>query len=348
MTKKQSPWLKIGFQLAAIVMALAFTTLVLLLAGAPPLEAYKNILTGSIGSVKKFSDVLVAFVPLLLVTTGLLVTFTTGLWNIGIEGQITLGAIFSTAALRFLQGTALPPGLIILISILSGLIGGVLWAALAGALKTFGGVNEIFGGLGLNFVAISFTLWLIFGPWKRPGIGSMSGTEPFPNQLWLPMIAGSRLSIWSLMIGFVCLIIVYVLLQNTYFGLRLKAVGKNMQASFLLGIPTTRYMMASFMICGSMAGLAGAIQVVAVYHRLIPSISSGYGYLGLMVAMLINFQALWVVPVALFFAALNIGSIQLPIVLKLDSTLSGVLQGALVLCVIIMDGVRRRWFSRAS
>jgi simple sugar transport system permease protein len=107
-------------------------------------------------------------------------------------------------------------------------------------------------------------------------------------------------------------------------------------------------MMASFMICGALAGLAGAIQVVAVYHRLIPSISSGYGYLGLMVAMLINYQALWVVPVSLFFAALNIGSIQLPIVLKLDSTLSGVLQGALVLSVLIMDGVRQRWLSRAS
>jgi simple sugar transport system permease protein len=91
-----------------------------------------------------------------------------------------------------------------------------------------------------------------------------------------------------------------------------------------------------------MAGLAGATQVLAVYHRLIPSISSGYGFLGMMVAMLVNYQALWAAPVALFFAALNIGSIQLPIVLKLDSSLSGVLQGSLVLFVLLMDGVRRR------
>ncbi|MBA4399552.1 MAG: hypothetical protein C0396_06755 [Anaerolinea sp.] len=100
--------------------------------------------------------------------------------------------------------------------------------------------------------------------------------------------------------------------------------------------------MSAFFICGAFAGLAGATQVLAVYHRLIPAISSGYGFLGLMVAMLINYQALWAAPVALFFAALNIGSIQLPIVLKLDSTLSGVLQGALVLFVLMMDGVRRR------
>jgi simple sugar transport system permease protein len=87
--------------------------------------------------------------------------------------------------------------------------------------------------------------------------------------------------------------------------------------------------------------------VTAVYHRLIPSISSGYGYLGLLVAMLINYQAAWAAPVALFFAALNIGSIQLPIVLKLDSSLSGVLQGMLVLFVLMVEGVRQRLVRRS-
>ena len=106
-------------------------------------------------------------------------------------------------------------------------------------------------------------------------------------------------------------------------------------------------MMSAFLICGALGGLAGAIQVTGVYHRLIPAISSGYGFLGLLLAMLINYRAIWVIPVALFFAALNIGSIQLPIVLKLDSTLSGVLQGALVLSVIIVDGFRQRWLKKS-
>jgi simple sugar transport system permease protein len=100
-------------------------------------------------------------------------------------------------------------------------------------------------------------------------------------------------------------------------------------------------MLAAFLLCGAMAGLAGAVQVTGVYHRLIPSISSGYGFLGLLVAMLVNYQPLVAVPVSLFFAMLNIGSIQLPIVMKLDSTLSGVLQGALVLFVLLVDGARK-------
>ena len=344
---KNSRWTNIGFQIAALILALLFTTLILLATGAPPLEAYQNIITGAFGSFKKFSDVLVSWVPLVLVSAGLLVTFAAGLWNIGVEGQIILGAIATTWALRVLQDTSLSPSLIIFLAILAGMAGGGFWAVLAGALKTFGGVNEIFGGLGLNFVATAFTINLIFGPWKRPGVASMSGTVPFDEALHLSMFPGLRLSPWALVIAIIAIVVVYFLLQGTYFGLRLKAVGKNFRAAYLLGVPTWQHMMLAFLICGALAGAAGALQVTAVYYRLIPAISSGYGYLGLMVAMLVNYRAIWAAPVALFFAALNIGSIQLPIVLKLDSSLAGVLQGMLVLFVLIMEGIRQR-ISRTS
>lgn len=342
MIKENRRWINIGFQLAAIILALGFTTLVLVISGAPPFEAYYQIVLGSFGSLLNFSSVLAAWVPLLLATSGLLFTFAAGLWNIGVEGQIILGGIFTTGLLKLLQSSTLPPALIIFLAILAGALGGALWAALAGVLKTYGGVNEIFGGLGLNFVATALTLWLIFGPWKRPGIGSMSGTIPFPESLWLPTFNNLRASPWALLITIGGIVIVYLVLQGTHFGLRLKAVGKNMRAANLIGIPANQHMMLAFILNGIFAGLAGALQVTAIYHRLIPAISSGYGYLGLLIAMLINYRAIWAAPIALFYAALNIGSIQLPIVLKLDSSLSGVLQGALVLFVIIMEGVRQR------
>jgi simple sugar transport system permease protein len=319
------------------------TTLVLLAAKAPPIKAYLNIVLGAFGSWEVAANVLVSWVPLLLSTAGLLVTFTAGLWNIGIEGQITLGAIFATWMLRLLQSSGLDPALILLAALIAGMLGGALWAMLAGALKTFGGVNEIFGGLGLNFVASALNLWLIFGPWKRPGVASMSGTVPFAKSLWLPTLsAQSRLSPSALVLAIVGIALIYALLQGTRFGLRLKAVGRNPQAAHLLGVRPWQHMMGAFALCGIFAGIAGSLQVVSVYHRLIPSISSGYGYLGLMVGMLSNFNALVAAPVALFFAALNVGSIRLPIVLQQDSSLAGVLQGTLVLFVLLGQGVRQR------
>src|SRR4030042_2507578 len=177
MRKLNPMWWNIGFQLLGILLAILFTTLILILAGAPPFQTFKLIVTGAFRTSNNISNDLVVWVPLILATVGVLVIFSEGMWNIGMEGQITLGAIFTTGVLRLLQNTSMPPALIIVLGILAGMLGGAIWASLAGALKTFGGVNEIFGGLGLNFVATALTLWLIFGPWQGPGVGSMSGTE---------------------------------------------------------------------------------------------------------------------------------------------------------------------------
>ncbi len=344
---KNNLWLNVGFQAAALLLALVITTLLLVAAGAPPFQAYLSILKGAFGTPNNVVAVLITWSPLLLTTAGVLITFAAGLWNIGAEGQMVLGAIFATWILRALQDTNVPPALVIILGLVFGMIGGALWGILAGALKTFGGVNEIFGGLGLNFVATALTIYLVFGPWKRPGVGSMSGTQPFDEKLWLPTLSNTGLSPWALGISVLMVIVVYLLLRGTYFGLRLKAVGRNMKAAFLLGVPTWQYSLLAFLLCGVLTGLAGAIQVEAVYHRLLPNISNGYGFLGLLVAMLINYQAIWVIPIAFFFAALNVGSVQLQIVYKLDSSFAGVLQDLLVLLVVLGQGVRERFLRRA-
>lgn len=341
-SKKSSRWINIVFQLIGIIAALGFTTIILVLTGAPPLQAFQQMILGIVGSANNVSNVLVSWIPLMITTAGLLVTFSAGLWNIGIEGQIILGAILSTWVLRALEHSTWPAGLIILLAIIAGIFGGAIWALLVGLLKTFGGVNEIFGGLGMDFIANVMILWLIYGPWRRPGVASLSGTEIFPSRLSLPTFPGVQISPWTLVLGIISIIIIYFLLRGTYVGLKLKAIGKNIRAAYILGVPTWQYMLLSFVVCGLFAGLTGALQVVGVYHRLLPTITNGYGWLGLLVAMLINYRAIWVAPIALFYAALNVGSIQLPITLKLDSNLSGVIQGTLVFFVLLADGFRQR------
>jgi ABC-type uncharacterized transport system permease subunit len=334
-----------GFRILSILLALAFTSVVVLAAHANPLTAYGLLVNGAFSSIKKISDSLVAWIPLIITCCGLAVTFTVGLWNIGIEGQITLGAVFTTGVIRLFLDTAFPPFAVLLLAIAAGCLGGAIWALIAGFLKFFGGVSEIFAGLGLNFIATGINLYLIFGPWKRPGIASMSGTEPFNEIYRLPNFSGLRLSPWSLIFAVISIIFIYLLLSRTMVGLRMKAVGKNADAARLMGISSFRYMALAFSICGLFAGLAGALQVTAVYYRLIPSISSGYGFLGLLVTMLVDYQILWAAPVAFLFSALNIGGIQLPIEMKLDSTLAGIVQSSLVLFYMVMDSVRNKIIS---
>jgi simple sugar transport system permease protein len=149
------------------------------------------------------------------------------------------------------------------------------------------------------------------------------------------------LSLWALGIAILGVVITAIVLKGTYFGLKIKAVGKNNKSSFLMGIPTSRYMLISFMLCGIFAGLTGALQITAFYHVLRTGISGGYGYLGLLVGMLANVQPLVTAAIAFVFIALSKGAAGLGIDLKLDSNLSGVIQGTLVMFVLVMDGIRK-------
>jgi general nucleoside transport system permease protein len=317
----------------ALFAVFFFTTIILLVSGAPPFAAYYYILKGSLGSWIKLGQVIQVWIPLTLCAAGLLYTFRIDLWNIGVEGQIMLGAVFATAVLRIDAAKSMPM-LFLGLSFLAGIAGGAIWAIVAGVLKTKGGVNEIFAGLGLNFVGQGIILWLIFGPWRRPGVASMSGTELFPQELWLPFFQAFRLSPVGLLFALTALVLTALLLRYTHMGLNLKAIGNNREAAYLFGLKPDRYMIIAMIFAGGFAGLTGSIQVAGVYHRLLPAISSNYGYLALLVVMLANYNV-WITPwVAFFFACLNVGSIQLPMMLELDSSLSGVIQGSLVLATL--------------
>ncbi len=331
-------WKVFGISLAGV---LGLTTAILVAAGAPPMEAYAHLLKGSLGSVNKVGTVLAAWIPLTLCAVGLLYTFRIGLWNIGVEGQMIMGAIFATAVLRF--GVKSPnPMLFVLLAFPAAAVGGGLWAVGSGLLKTRGGVHEIFAGLGLNFVAQGILLYLIFGPWKRPGVASMSGTEIFPQELWLSFLSGLRFSPEGLCLALSALFLTAFLFRHSRIGLVLKAAGSNPAATTLFGSRPTRYMLLAMVLAGGFAGLAGCVQVAGVYHRLIPSISSNYGYLALLVVMLSGYQVPVVPAVAFFFACLNVGSIQLPMMLRIDSALAGVIQGAWVLASLAAIAWHRR------
>lgn len=324
---------------APIVLTLISSTAILLLAGADPLEAFGHLLTGAFESPRKLGDVAVAAVPLLLCSAGMLVTFAAGLWNIGVEGQMVSGALLATWV-----ALAVPAPTIVMVplTIVAGLVGGALWGMVAGILRTHGHVHEIFTGLGLNFVSMALTNYLIFGPWKPPDGATMSGTDPFPEAAWMPVIPGTRASAIPMILAVIAVAAVYVLLRDTRWGLTLKAIGLNGQAARRMGIDDRLHMLIAFAVCGGLAGLAGAVQATAVYHRLIPGISGGYGYLSQLVVLLSGLRAAWVPLVVFFFSVVSVGSPRLELRMQVDSSLGGVLQASLVLFFLLVNGLGRR------
>jgi simple sugar transport system permease protein len=330
---------KIVYALAPVLLTLLSATLILLLTGANPLTALGNLLGGAFESPRKLADIAVAIVPLLLCAAGMLITFAAGLWNIGVEGQMIAGALMCTWAVKSIQA---PAAILLPITVLAGMAGGALWGVLIGLLRTYGHINEIFAGLGLNFVGAALTNYLIFGPWKPPDGATMSGTDPFPAEAWMPVLGGSRASLVPMILALLAIMVVFFLLRDSYWGLRLKAIGLNAQSAQRMGINTTGNIILAFVGCGLMAGLAGAVQTTAVYHRLIPSISGGYGYLAQLVVLLSGLRAQVVPLVVFFFSAIQVASPRLELRLQLDSSIGGVLQSSTVLFFLLVRGFRQR------
>ena len=330
---------RIGSALVPVGVALAITAVLLVAVGANPLEAARLLWRGSFGSISRTMDTLRVWAPLALAAAGLVVTFNAGLWNIGVEGQVAIGAVGAAVVVRTIDA---PSGFLVILTMVAAFVAGALWGLLAGVLRTHGNVNEIFGGLGLTFVSFSLIVYLVLGPWSREGIASTSGTDPFPLRSRLPTIGDYSVSWVALLIAAAAVVLVYGLLRGTRYGLRVKAVGSNAASARVLGIPTSQYMLSAFALGGGLAGLAGGVLATGTHYKLFPSVSGGFGYLGILIALLAAYQARWIAPIALFFAAILFGSSQLQLRMSLNPSLGVVIQGVLVLSVMFVGGFRAR------
>lgn len=333
-----SNWLLRLWPLVPIIGALVFTSGLLLLFDASPVGSYSAMWTGAFGDANKTFSVLAFWIPLLLASFGLLITFTAGLWNIGIEGQIILGAIFASWVALRVDGPAI---LLIPLELAAAMVGGALWAGIAAVLKTRGKVNEIFGGLALNNLAIILTNYLISGPWQPPEGGSFRGTTPFQAEALLPRYMDTRFSPLSLALAVTAFVVVLFILRGTTWGLKLKALGKNPYSAFLLGVRSERETILAMMFCGALGGLAGAVRVLSWFDSLRQSISGGIGFLALLIVMLAAYRVLWVPLIALFFSAVLNGSVTLQLRTQLHSSLGGILTGVMVLFVLLFGSARQ-------
>ncbi|MFN8449325.1 MAG: ABC transporter permease [Anaerolineae bacterium] len=345
MTKNRAA-LQIAFTILPILVSLVITALLVIAVNSDPRAVFQSVWEGAFRTSNSFAGVVNFWIPLALCSMGLIITFTAGLWNIGVEGQMGMGAVFASWGALFVT---LPQPAQIALELALAMLGGALWAALVGVLKTRLGVHEIFGGVALNALANVATIYLVTGPWSPPGGNSKQSTDPFVANALLPQISSEfPVNLLMIILVFVAIVAVILVLRGTRWGLQLKATGKNARSALLLGVPTTRSAITALMVCGALAGLAGSYRVLFTYNSLRTLVSGGIGFLALLVVLLVAVRALWAPFIAFAFAVILAGSTRLKVALQLDQSLAGVLQGLIVLLVLLADGLRQRVLERSG
>ncbi len=324
--------------LVALLVAVGFAALAAVLAGSDPTATAFALVSGSVGSSESLGAMVLVLIPLLLTGVGVAIAFRSGVLNIGAEGQFLMGALAASAA-----GVLVPAfsGQVVLV-LVAGAVAGGLWATIAGLYRLVRGVNEVITTILLNFIALYLVSWAVHGPLQEVA-RSYPQSDPLPASARLgPLLEGGLVHA-GLPIALVVTLGVGVVLSRTAPGLRLRAAGQNAAAARLAGFPVRRDLLGAFAVSGALAGLAGAIEIAGLTGRLYERIGSGYGFTAIAVAFLAGLEIPGVVFAAIFFATLSTGAQAMERVAGVPSVLAVAAQGATLIVVALLGGLRLLW-----
>jgi ABC-type uncharacterized transport system permease subunit len=319
----------------ALVVALGAFALILLLMGRDPIATYTGMLQITLGSDYGRSEVVVKMIPLLLCALAVAVPARVGLVNVGGEGQLYIGAWLATGAALSLP--QLPLLLLLPLMLLLSMIGGGLWALLPALLRALGWLNETISTLLLNYVAIFFVQFFVFGLWKDPTSGNFPQSAAFVPAAQLPTLPGTRVHA-GILIGLVAVLILYLILHYTRWGYEMRAIGGNPEAARRVGIPVMFYIIGALVIGAALAGIAGFGEVSAIQGRLRPDISPGYGYIGFLVSWLAGHNPWVIVLMSLLLAIIFSGGDSLQLNQSLPSASVNLLMALTLFVVLALRG----------
>jgi simple sugar transport system permease protein len=334
------PLLRVGAPVGAVVLALLLSALPLALAGADVARAYGLILTGSLGSGFALAETLTRATPLILTGLAAAVAFRARLWNIGLEGQLYLGAL---AAVAVGSGAIEAPAwLLVPLVLLAGAVAGALWMLGPTLLKLKLGVDEVVTTLLLNFVVLLLVGMMLEGPMQDPMSLGWPQSAPMLDAAMLPRLLERGRLHAGLIVAAVASLLVWIHVQRTVWGFELRAVGANPAAARFAGMPVGRVMVVTGLISGALAGLAGVSEVAGLKGYLTQDLSPGYGYAGIVVAMLAQLDPLAVLPAALFVAGVFVGADSMSRVLGISSYIANLIV-ATSLLTMLLAGLATRY-----
>lgn len=340
--------LNVALPVLGVIFALLLGAVMLLILKANPLAAYVSLVNGAVGTTFGLTQTLVKATPLLLVGLGICIAFRANVINIGGEGQIIAGALMSTWFPLFFH--TLPGWLLIPSTMIAGFLAGAFWGFIPGILKARLNVNEILSTIMLNAIALQLMNLLLQGPLMDPaGVAAhtfLAQSAQLPHQVWLPRLVPRTLLHAGAIVAVLLAAVVYLFLWRTTIGYDIRAVGLNPDAARYSGINVPTFQALSLTLAGGFAGLAGVVEVIGVQHRLLEGLTSGYGFTGIVAALLGSLHPLGLIPASILFGGLLVGADTMQRAVQVPSSLIDAILGLVVLFVSGSALWSRRWASR--
>lgn len=334
LTPSQNNWLKkvwysLRIPFLAIILALLVGAIILLVSGANPLEAYWQLLKGAFGTWEYFQRVLEKTTPLIFAGLAVALGFKAGLFNIGAQGQLLLGALMAGFVGFSIKG--LPAYIHIPLALLAGMVAGALFAAIPGLLRAYSGAHEVISTIMLNYIAINLSDFFSDGPWKDTSPGNIVAK--------LPKIEPSATihAIGPVPVGFIVALLtallIWFVINRTTFGFEINSVGLNPNASKYAGMRTKLLIVAAMVVSGALAGVGGAVETMGVVGRFQPGFNTGLGFDGITVALLARNNPIAVIVSSLFLGAMKGGANKMQFYANVPNEIIDIIQGTMLLFV---------------
>ncbi len=325
--------------LLAILTALIVSSVVLLISGTNPIEAFLALGEGAFGTQEAIIETLIKTAPFILAGLGIALAFRGGLFNIGVQGQLFMGSVFAVVVG---YSVSLPPILHISLALLAGMIGGALWAAIPGYLKARNGAHEVITTIMLNFIAARVINWAIAtdGPLRAPRTPVPETPAVFESARLPILIPDTRLHA-GVIIALVAAFVVYWLLWRTVSGFEIRTVGANPSAARYAGINVEWNIVYTMILSGALAGLGGGIQVLGLApYNFTTGFNVGLGFDSIAVAVLGGIHPFGVVLAAFLFGAMDAGARLMQLRTKVPIDIITIAQG-LILAFVAADAIIR-------
>jgi simple sugar transport system permease protein len=324
--------------LLTLLAASIVSTLLILSAGADIGESLRALVNGAFGSTNALLETLVQATPLIFTGLAVTVAFRGRVWNIGAEGQFFAGTMAAYWAANQFGG--LPAWLLLPTIVVAGALAGAFWGAIAGFLKARYGASEIIVTVMLNFIILRILSFLLSGVWQDPN-SYFYQTALIPDPSYLPRLFGRGRLHLGFVVSLLTAAVVYVVLWRTVLGYEIRAIGSNPTAANYKGISVPVLTIVVMAVSGAIAGLGGVSEVAGLHHRLRLDISTGYGFTGIIIALLGRLHPVGVLIAAIFFGALVNGSLAMQISTGVPVALVQAIQGVTLILLLTAEVLTR-------